>query len=51
MGAGIWVEEPPASGAPAACGGGLHELGCSAAEAQLRVGDARAAALGVGGRG
>jgi hypothetical protein len=30
---------------------GRREIGYSAAEAQLRVGDALAAALGVGGRG
>jgi hypothetical protein len=51
MGAGFWAEEPPVSGASAACGSGRRELGYGAAEAQLRVGDALAAALGVGGRG
>jgi hypothetical protein len=50
-GAGIWAGKPPASGALAACGGGRRELGYSEAEAQLRVGGARAATLGVGGRG
>jgi hypothetical protein len=48
MWAGIRAGKPPASGAPAACGGGRCELGYSAAEAQLRVGGARAATLGVG---
>jgi hypothetical protein len=51
MGAGIWAGKPPASGAPAACCGSRRELGYGAAEAQLRVGGARAATLGVGGRG
>jgi hypothetical protein len=51
MGAGIWAGKQLASGAPAACGGGRRELGYGAAEAQLRVGGAQAATLGVGGRG
>jgi hypothetical protein len=51
MGAGIQAEEQPASGAPAAGGDGRREPGCGATEARLRVGDARAATLGVGGRG
>jgi hypothetical protein len=51
MGAGIRAEEQPASVTLAAGGGGRREPGCGAAEARLRVGDARAAALGVGGRG
>jgi hypothetical protein len=41
----------PASGAPAAGGGGRREPSCGAAGAQLRDDEARVVVLGVSGRG